>query len=178
MAQAGQRKCWCCRQFFVPDRRNRRRQHYCSATACRRASKTASQTAWLSQPQNQDYFRDATHVERVRQWRAAHPGYGRGRRRIPVALQDRLIAQVIEPAAESGVRTDVALQDPWMAPQPMLAGLIAHLFDVAQQDDMAATARRLVQRGQDLIHGKPGEDHQTRAVSTTAAPGAGAVQLG
>ena len=50
MAQTGQRKCVCCGFFFDSDHRNRKRQRLCSATQCRRASKAASQAAWLAQP--------------------------------------------------------------------------------------------------------------------------------
>ena len=44
---------------------------------CRQASKAASQRRWLRKPDNRDYFSGPTHVERVRQWRQAHPGYWR-----------------------------------------------------------------------------------------------------
>jgi len=73
VAQAGQRKCRSCAQFFVPDRRNRTRQRYCASAACRRASKIASQAAWVGKPENQDYFRDPCHAARVRAWRAVQP---------------------------------------------------------------------------------------------------------
>jgi len=79
MAQCGQRKCLCCSQFFDVDHRNRNRQRYCSVTACRRASKAASQAAWLTQPKNATYFSDPVHVARVQAWRAAHPGYSRSK---------------------------------------------------------------------------------------------------
>ena len=66
MAKAGQRKCMSCGEFFIPDHRNGERQRYCASTACRRASKAASQAAWLAQPANNDYFRGPVHVSRVR----------------------------------------------------------------------------------------------------------------
>ena len=47
MAKTGQRKCMSCGEFFIPDHRSGERQRYCSAAACRRASKAASQAAWL-----------------------------------------------------------------------------------------------------------------------------------
>ncbi len=74
MAQSGQRKCLCCGDFFDHDHRNRKRQRYCSNANCRRASKAASQAAWLAQPQNHGYFCDPVHVARVQAWRVAHPG--------------------------------------------------------------------------------------------------------
>jgi hypothetical protein len=185
MAKAGQRKCVCCGDFFDPDHRNRERQRYCSNAECRRTSKAASQAAWLAQPQNIDYFRGALHVARVQLWRSAHPGYSRGKARKPVALQDRLITQVREEIEESCIRGDLAeapgsaaLQDLLNTPTPVLAGLIAHLFEVTLQDDMAATARRLVQLGHDVINRSRHEDHQARAAPAAAAPGARAVQLG
>jgi len=184
MAQSGQRKCLCCGLFFDSDHRNRERQRYCSASACRRASKAASHAVWLTHPDNVGYFRGPIHVARVRAWRAAHPGYGRGRHRAPLALQDPLIVQAadsIEECAihgESAVAPDaLALQDPLNTLAPVLAGLIAHLFELTLQDDMAATTRRLVQLGHDVINGSRGEDSQATAAARAAAPGARAVQL-
>lgn len=185
MAQPGQRKCLCCGLFFDPDHRNRRRQRYCSGAHCRRASKAASQAVWLSQPHNAEYFRGPVHVARVQTWRAAHPGYSRGRRRAPRALQDSLIAQVPDSTEQSPNRGEIAavptapaLQDSLTPLAPALAGLIAHLFDVTLQEDMDATTRRLVQLGRDVINGSRGEDSQAIAPARAAASGAGAVQLG
>ena len=48
MAKAGQRKCMSCGLFFIPDHRKGERQRYCCAADCRRASKAASQAAWLA----------------------------------------------------------------------------------------------------------------------------------
>ena len=79
MAKAGQRKCMSCGEFFVPDHRSGERQRYCCAADCRRASKAASQAAWLARPPNNDYFSGPVHVARVQTWRAAHSGYARGR---------------------------------------------------------------------------------------------------
>ena len=53
MACGERRKCKCCLKLFRPDSRNRRHQHYCSALACRAASKAASQARWLAKPENQ-----------------------------------------------------------------------------------------------------------------------------
>ena len=190
MAQSGQRKCLCCGLFFLPDHRNRERQRYCSAADCAGASKAASQAAWLAQPENSGYFRDPSHVARVQAWRAAHPGYGRGRRRTRRALQDSLITQAHDSTEESANRVEsaaapagAALQDPLNTLAPALAGLIAHLFELTLQEDMATTTRRLVQLGHDVINGSRGEDSQagcgqTTAAARAAAPGARAVQLG
>ena len=185
MAKSGQRKCLCCQLFFEVDPRIGQRQRYCSEPDCQRASKTASQAAWLSKPHNQDYFRDPVHVARVQAWRTQHPGYSRAKRRTPPALEDSLITQVHDCIEESSNRGDAAetrqtpaLQDLITAPLPVLAGLIAHLFQVSLQDEFAATTRRLVQLGHDLINRSGDEDSQTSAASRAAAPGARAVQLG
>lgn len=184
MAQSGQRRCLCCGLFFDLDHRNRKRQRYCSASACRRASKAASQALWLAQPQNSEYFCGPVHVARVRAWRAAHPGLGRGWHRPRRALQDSLIVQVPKPIEESANRGELStspagppLQDSWNTLPPALAGLIAHLFCVTLQDEMAATTRRLVQLGHDMINRGRGEDSQASAAAGAAAPGARAVQL-
>ena len=184
MAQSGQRKCLCCGLFFDSDHRNRKRQRYCSAGGCRRASKAASQAAWLAQPQNSQYFCGPVHVARTQAWRAVHPGYGRGSRRRAPALQDLLIVQVPDPVEEcanrgesAGAPAEPALQDSWNTLPAALAGLIAHVFSVTLQDDMASTTRRLVQLGHDVINRGRGEDSQAFAVSAAAAPGARALQL-
>ncbi len=184
MAQSGQRKCLCCGLFFDLDHRNRKRQRYCSAGPCRRASKAASQALWLTHADNVGYFRGPLHVARVQAWRAAHPGYGRGRHRAPRALQDSLIVQVPDSIEECAIRgesaeavAEPALQDSWNTLAPALAGLIAHVFSVTLQDDMAATTRRLVQLGRDVINRGRDEDRQAIAAAAAAAPGARAVQL-
>lgn len=185
MAKAGQRKCLSCGLFFFPDHRTGERQRYCCAADCRRASKAASQAAWLARPPNNDYFIGPVHVARVQAWRAAHPGYARGRVRPSRALQDRLTPQVPDFVDECVDRMEVseapacvALQDLLNAESPLLAGLVAHLFQPALQDDMASTTRRLVQLGRDVINGRCGEDHQAATSARAASPGSAAIQLG
>jgi hypothetical protein len=184
MGQAGQRKCLSCGQFFVVNRRSGERHRYCSAAPCRRASKSASQAAWLSQPANADYFSGPVQVSRVQAWRALHPGFGAGRLRAPRALQDSLFAQVHDLVEESGNRVEapaapdeVALQDSINALPPALTGLIAHLFGLTLQDSIAATIRRLVQLGEDVLNRGHGEDSQAIAATAADAPGAVSVQL-
>ena len=60
--------CLCCKEIFIP---NHYAPHarYCLQSACRKASKKASQALWLSKPENRDYFCGKDHVDRVRQWR-------------------------------------------------------------------------------------------------------------
>ena len=174
MNLVGQRKCCHCKQFFVPDARHRRRQRYCVAAQCRRASKAASQERWLHRPENRDYFRGPENVARVQAWRAANPGYGQrcGRRRS--ALQEMMNLQVAagqEPAVQDDA---VTLQETWRSQPPLLVGLIAHLTGTALQEDMAPVMRRLITRGQALLEPNPSHDRKTSPVSGTCAAGAAA----
>ena len=73
------RKCKHCQTFFDPHPRSAGRQRYCSQPECHQASKAASQRRWLHKPANRAYFTGPTQVERVRQWRQAHPGHSSSR---------------------------------------------------------------------------------------------------
>lgn len=179
MAQSGQRKCLSCGRYFDPDRRVGERQRYCAAVACRLVSKAVSAQRWRSKPENQDYFCGPVHVARVRAWRAAHPGYSRGIVRSG-ALQDQCAQQVLDFKEETADRTEAPvapLQDLLDASSPVLAGLIAHLFQVTLQDEMAATTRRLVQLGTDVLSGNRGVPGQASAVAAAIAARSDAVQL-
>jgi len=133
MKRSRRRKCRHCGQLFRPDPRNRHHQRYCSATACRQASKAASQRRWLSKPENRDYFRGPANVERVRRWRATHPGYWHRHRTLTrSALQDSLSAQGIEQNTKSDVLVNLALQDLLAAQPAVLIGLIANLTGSTQ----------------------------------------------
>jgi hypothetical protein len=162
MKRQRKRKCLGCGALFRPDPRNVGRQRYCSRAACRQASKAASQRRWLSQPENQDYFRGAEQVARVQRWRDAHPGYWRrsGASRGG-ALQDDCCAQPIEIKGESALLASNALQEVFLAQPAVLIGLIAHLTDSALQEDIARTTRRLLQLGQDILSGR--RDHADQA---------------
>ncbi len=106
------RKCKHCQTFFDPDPRSATRQRYCSKPECRQASKAASQHRWLQKPGNRDYFTGPTHVERVRQWRRAHPGYWRRQgSRAPDALQEDLAPQETQKQQLDDGLTPHALQD-------------------------------------------------------------------
>jgi len=163
MASKVHSKCLCCGEIFTVDVRNRGRQKYCAKRGCRAAGKAARQRRWLDKPENRNYFSGAEHVERVRVWRAAHPGYWRTHRRARgVALQGALTSQVVESTKTLATR---ALQDALRMQGPVLIGLIAHLSDSALQEDIAQTSRRLLQLGQDILSG--GKSH---APQTSAAP--------
>lgn len=87
-------KCKNCREYFYPDHRVVKRQKFCSKPTCRIASKRESQRRWLSQPNNRDYFRGSTNVQRVQRWRKTHPGYWRrSQAKGENALQDSILLQ-------------------------------------------------------------------------------------
>ena len=92
MARGERRKCKCCLKLFRPDPRNHRHQRYCSAPACRAASKASSQARWLAAPGNQDYFRGPVNVARVQAWRSRHPGYWRRAARYKIAYFRKLLS--------------------------------------------------------------------------------------
>ena len=169
MARPGKLKCLFCGSMFSADPRNARHQKYCSAVDCRKASKAASRRAWLAKPENQDYFRGPENVARVEAWRAEHPGYWR-RPGSPAAivrdaLQDLCPSQVLETAGESEAALQPALQDLLRDQPAVLIGFIAQFTGSALQDDIARSARRLVELGHDILAGRTGDDHQARALS-------------
>jgi hypothetical protein len=151
MAHGDRRKCKCCLKLFRPDPRNRRHQSYCSAPACKAASKAASQARWLAKPENQDYFRGPENAARVKTWRARHPGYWRKRRSTGTALQEVSTVQPVDPSAESGDFADAPLQDVISAQPAVLIGLIAHIVGTPLQDDIVRATGRLLRLGQDIL---------------------------
>ena len=178
------RKCKHCQTFFDPDPRSAKRQRHCSKPECRQASKAASQHRWLQKPGNHDYFTGPTHVERVRQWRRAHPGYWRHPgARAPHALQEDLTSQEAQKQSLGEGLTPHALQDVFFMQPTVVVGLIAHLTGLTLQDDIAATARRLQQLGRDILCGSTPhqgdiQDGQTTHLCIQAPQSAQAVQLG
>ncbi len=145
------RKCKCCHTLFRADPRNRGRQHYCSAPACRAGSKAASQARWLAKPENQGYFRGPVNVARVQAWRSRHPGYWRKGRPADPALQDASTAQPLGSADKADDIVRPPLQDVLSAQPAVLIGLIAHLTGTPLQDDVVRTAGRLLRLGQDIL---------------------------
>jgi hypothetical protein len=172
MARPAEPKCLFCGSFFRADPRNARHQKYCSTAACRKASKAASRRAWLAKPENQDYFRGPENVARVQAWRAAHPGYWRRPEghgavvpAVAVALQDLCPAQTLEIIGDLQAVPQPALQDLLLDQPAVLIGFIAQFTGSALQDDIARSARRLVELGHDILAGRTGDDYQARALS-------------
>lgn len=147
-------KCWNCHKLFRPDARNRRHQKYCSHPDCRAASRIASQQRWLSKPENASYFCGPVHVERVRQWRASHPGCSPRPSKSP-PLQDLSIVQPVEMVGETGNFADGPLQEIINSQPAVLIGIIAHIAASPLQDDIAFTSRHLIQLGRDILASHP-----------------------
>jgi hypothetical protein len=158
-------KCLHCRAAFVPCPTHRTTQHYCAKPECRKASKAAAQARWRQQPHNRAYFRGPEHVERVRRWRARHPGYWLKKAPArPLALQDFAPHQPPpaeplttapagpsegqRPAASPGAD---ALQDLAGVQVPLLAGVVSLLLGDALQDRFAELTRQLVDRGKRVL---------------------------
>jgi hypothetical protein len=164
MASKRMNKCRICGDLFAVEPRNRQRQKYCAKRECKVAGKASRQRRWASKPENRDYFCGPDQVQRVRDWRAAHPGYWRRMRRAGGdTLQDALVTQAIDVQRETASSAETALQDAMRCQGPVLIGLIAHLSDSALQADIAAISHRLLQLGQDILGGKRSDAHQTGA---------------
>jgi hypothetical protein len=134
----------------------------------------------LQKPENRDYFCGPDHVNRVRQWRKAHPGYWRAGAKAPDTLQDPSSEKPIDILKETGHFKAAALQDLLTRQDFVLIGLIAHFTGVALQDDIAITVRRLQQLGRDILNpSQKGGRHDCQVSDhrPTGAHGAQAVQL-
>ena len=151
MAGGNRRKCKCCLKLFRPDPRNRHHQRYCSESACRAASKAASQARWRAAPENQGYFRGPVNVARVQAWRSRHPGYWRRARRVGTALQDLSTAQPDDSSIGTAAAAGSPLQEVLIAQPAVLIGLIAHIVGTPLQDDIVRTTDRLLRLGQDIL---------------------------
>ena len=154
MHRNGQCKCQNCAGFYVPDVRNAGRQKYCQKPECRKRSKVVAQAKWRGTPGNKDVDDDQ---RRVREWRAANPGYWRrkGSRGV-VALRDLLNPQLAISKQEAKQDEPVALQDLLKSQDPLVLGLVMHVADIALRDDIAGMAQRLITKGRAIMGERPG----------------------
>src|SRR6202142_4504692 len=178
MHRWGHCKCRNGAEYYVADARNRSRQKYCTKPSCRRASKAASQGKWLAKPENRTHFRGSENVQRVRDWRAANPGYWR-RKSSPVraALQETLNLHPPDHEREAKPDAAGALQDILKSQDPLVLGLVIHLADTALQEDIVGMTQRLITRGRAMMGGCPGgpDYDKTHRDGGTRATGAVAV---
>jgi len=150
MKKRALRKCKHCRKLFIPDYRNYKRQKYCRDPACRHAYRIQIQKNWRAKKENRDYFRGKTNVERVQEWRKAHPGYWKKKR---VTLQDDCDIQPV--ATKSVTVLGKPLQDDCFRNNPLIIGMISH-FSGALQDDIASVLVSLHAKGQMILGKGPG----------------------
>lgn len=169
-------KCLHCKEFDVPDYRNRGRQDHCSKPECRKASKARSQRRWNARPENENYFRGPENGRRVKQWRERHPGYWRNKKPASQdALQEACPAQPAEPKGVESPVPPHALQDLCLLQPAVLVGLISTMTGSTLQEDIARSARSFLARGHDILGTPPGaaffpsHENQTHSVSRTAA---------
>ena len=152
MKCSAQRKCQHCKEFYLPDRRNLHHQRYCAEPACRRQSKAESQRRWVQKPDNQNYFSGSHNSQRVKEWRMRNPGYWRQKNPPPQEpLQDLCTTQGAQ--NEGVTKTDVAdvLQEVLLMQPAVMVGLISMMTGSALQEDIAATTRALLSKGQDIL---------------------------
>ena len=121
MAGIKRKKCCNCKDLFIQDPRNGKRQKYCRKAECRKASKAASQKRWLQKPENQGYFSGPQNVKRVQLWREDNPSYWRGKHKNKQnALQDPLNPQPLEKNTDNVQFASDALQDFLISQTPVL----------------------------------------------------------
>ena len=194
-----QRTCRHCKKLYLPDPRTRDRQKHCSAPECKCASKAWRQRRWVNSPAGRNYFREPDNVERVQQWRKAHPGYWRRKRpKVENALQDDCASQPLARQEDKEQLNVIALQDDCLMQPALVVGLIANLTGSTLQDDIALTIRKMHAYGQNILGTCPHvlrtkrcrrvgpgiqtqggkRDRQTSVVSGAGASNARAVQLG
>jgi hypothetical protein len=181
--------CICCKKAFFPCSQNVKRQNYCSEPECRKASKKSSQKRWLDK--NPGHFSGSECVERVRQWRLAHPGYSR-RKVSGDTLQDFV---PLNPVIKQEVTPHLPLPSPPSTPPlvplqqalqvfdimqvPFFVGLLAQISGLTLQEDLGLAARSMQQYGLDVISAKGVQDDQQVANLSRSCPHCSrAVQLG
>jgi hypothetical protein len=177
VAKSYRRECLHCNELFDPNLRNRWHQKFCGKPECRKASKAQSQRRWLSKPQNRDHFRGAENVDRVRQWRKAHPGYWKRSQKPKSTLQDLVPTQPIAPEPVAPTKSQTSLQDLLASQDPLLLGLIAHLIDSPLQDHIEHAALDLLAKGRTFLDMRSrrkttanDEDQKTNPLSGAPSP--------
>lgn len=145
-------ECLCseCQKPFVASKYSGGRQLVCGAAACRKAAKKARQAAWTAR--NPEYFRGPEHVERVREWRRANPGWRDNQRGRASARCGESSAK-----AESCNRSSPPasrLQDSVPEVQSaLIVGLVTVLCGSVLQDEVHDLCRECLRVGGDLLRG-------------------------
>jgi hypothetical protein len=183
MKGPARRKCFSCKEFYRPDRRNLRHQRYCSKPTCRKESKAQSQRCWQQRPENQNYFRGPENSRRVKEWRKRNPGYWRkSEPAVQLPLQEVCQEQVAENEGVNSEKASDALQEVLLMQPAVVVGLISMMTGNSLQEDIVATARVLIRKGQVILESHPGcertrfnDENQTSSLSATGATSAPSV---
>ena len=159
MRGSAKRKCLCCKEFYRLDHRNLRHQRYCSKPACRKASKAQSQLRWLQRPENENYFRGPENSQRVKEWRKRNAGYWRKKKAPVQSPLQELCQEQVAPNEEVKSEKDAdALQEVFLMQPAVVVGLISMMTGNSLQEDIVATARVLIRKGQDILESNPGSE--------------------
>lgn len=170
--------CLHCNRLFVPDCRHRDNQKYCMKPACRQARQAANLQRWREKPENKDFWRGSWNGDRVREWRAAHPGYGKraGRKKkVPLQIASNApeVAGSEQDKPESG-GAGVTNRIPalLLEQSPVVVGLIAQMTGSTLQNAILEVTARLFEQGRAVIGSPPSQPNENRkknALSPAAA---------
>jgi hypothetical protein len=147
--KSGRRKCLCCKHVFTADYRNGHHQRYCSQPACQQTSKKASQRRWRRKPENRTLDYGEYRVGQVQAWRQRHPGYWK-----PFPGSQPTDLQPVNPEQISrNVPAPVLspLRDVCWEQNPAFVGLISLVTGSTLREDIAATTRQLLLKGQNIL---------------------------
>jgi hypothetical protein len=146
---------------FEPDYRHRHDQFYCAKPVCKKARQAASLQRWREQPENQDFWRGRWNIERVQQWRAAHPEYWKRVKRRQRAGRVVALQNAMKPAQAPEYKWDESQEvgdcvtkrvpGELKTQDPVLLGLIAHLTGDTLQNAIHQTTARLYEKGQAVM---------------------------
>ena len=138
--------------MFIPDYRSAGRQRYCVRPACRKVSRRESQRRWLLKTDNDAYHAGDTPADRVKAWRATHPGYWRRRATATErTTQSRIeLGSLLAPFALPD--TCPPLQESWNPHVTALLGLIAWVRGTALQNVIADDLRDIMFAGHAILN--------------------------
>jgi hypothetical protein len=143
-------RCQHCGELFIPDSRNRHHQHFCGSPNCRRASKAESQRKWLAK--NPAYFTGHEHSERVQIWRKARPAGTDApvQRNAVIGVDPRGCDGFADaqspPSSEILLQDRCALLQDLITHNPLMLGLISHLFGCVLQDHFVEAISLLLKK--------------------------------
>jgi len=179
------RKCRNCGELYKPDARSRKKQKYCYAPECRKASQATSWRRWFNRPENKDYYKGGEQVERTQDWRRRNPGYWRRGTKEENALPKEISAQSTDREEDTPILAADALPKEILAQPALIAGLIANLTGSTLPKDIAKSSRQFLLLGQDILGTGLGinpkgdrDDEKTNYMPREVAAGAATVQLG